>query len=189
MIKSNYTDTWRLITKLSIDWPFTQEEVYTALENETYFGDGDRTFCHEIKSPILQSIMSTVEANIPILLREMNEQDRFQEVWNFKYKEQILNNNSWGCYFVCDKPGYDTDIHIDCRTQLCTGMLFFNKLDDPDQATSFYTTHSKDNPLRMSSQYGTGWYSANTHDCWHVGANNTQRNRYAILFINNLELK
>jgi hypothetical protein len=189
MIKSNYTDDWRLINKLSVDWPFTQQEVYTALENETYFGDEDRTYCHDIKSPILQFIMSTVEDSIPGLLREMNEQPAFQEIWNFKYKEQILNNTSWTCHIVCDKPGYNTDNHIDCRLQVCTGMLFFNSFDDVDQSTSFYTSHSKDGTIRMSSEFGNGWYTANTHINWHVGANNTQRNRYAILFINNLELK
>ena len=189
MIKSNYTDNQRLINKLSIDWPFTQEEVYTALENEECSGNEDRTFYYHVKSPILQSIMSTVKANIPVLLQEMNEQARFQEVWRFKYKEQILNNNSWECNFVCDKPGYNIGIHTDCRIQICLGMLFFNSFDDADQATTFYTTHSGDNPMRMSSEFGTGWYSANTHDSWHTGGNNTQRNRYAILFSNNLELK
>jgi hypothetical protein len=189
MIKSNYTDNWRLINRLSINWPFTQEEVYTALENETYFGDGDRTFCHHIKSPILQSIMSTVEANIPVLLSEINDQPMFQEIWNFRYKEQILNNTSWTCHIVCDKPGYNTDNHIDCRTQVCTGMVFFNSFDDTDQSTTFYTTHNGDDPIRMSSEFGNGWFSANTQINWHLGANNTQRNRYAILFIINLDLK
>ena len=189
MIKSNYTDDWRLINKLSVDWPFTQEEVYTALENEEYVGDELRAFCHHIKSPVLQFIFNTVEASIPNLLREMNEQSAFQDIWNFRYKEQILNNTSWTCHIVRDKPGYNTDTHIDCRTQVCTGMLFFNSFDDPDQSTSFYTSFSKDSPIRMSSKFGDGWFSANTQINWHIGANNTQRNRYAILFIINLDLK
>jgi hypothetical protein len=68
-------------------------------------------------------------------------------------------------------------------------MLFFNSFDDPDQSTSFYTSFGGASPIRISSEFGNGWYSANTQINWHIGANNTQRNRYAILFINNLELK
>ena len=67
--------------------------------------------------------------------------------------------------------------------------FFFNSFDDPDQSTSFYTSFGGASPIRISSEFGNGWYSANTQINWHIGANNTQRNRYAILFINNLELK
>lgn len=189
MLTSKYTDDWRLITELSVDWPFSQEEVYTALENEEYFGNDDRTYCHHIKSPILKQIADTVAASIPVLLAEMSEQVEFKGKWGLDYDGQLINNTSSSCHFICDKPGFNTDVHVDNRTQVCTGMLFFNSVDDPDQATTFYTTHSKDMPLRMSSKFGCGWYAANTHDNWHVGANNTQRNRYALIFINKLVLK
>ena len=189
MIISKFTDDWRLLTELSVDWPFSQEEVYTALENEEYFGEGDRTYCQEIKSPILKSIYNTVMSEAPALLSKMSSHPVFQEKWGLDYADQIINNSALSCFFVCDKHGYNTEVHIDNRTQVCTGMLFFNSFDDKDQATSFCTTHSGDNMLRMSSKYGAGWYAANTHDCWHVGANKTQRKRYALLFINKLILK
>ena len=189
MIKSNYTDDWRLVTRLAVEWPFSQSQVYAALEQEEYFGDGDRTYCHDIKSPILQSIYNTVIAGIPALLAEMSEQNVFQSKWSLDYKEQIINNTVASCHFVKDKPGYNTQIHTDCITQVCTGMLFFNSFDDPEQSTSFCTSPSGDNSIRMSSQYGNGWYAANVASNFHIGANNTQRNRYAILFINKLNLK
>ena len=189
MILSKFIGEWSLITELSVDWPFSQEEVYTALENEEYFGDGDRTYCHDIKSPVLKTIYETVMSEAPALLADMSKHHVFQETWGLDYADQIINNTTLSCHFICDKPGYNTDVHIDARTQVCTGMLFFNSVDDADQATTFCTNYRGDNPLRMSSKYGTGWYMANTHDGWHIGANNTQRNRYAIIFINKLSLK
>jgi hypothetical protein len=189
MIKHEYTDTWRLIARLAIDWPFTQEEVYSALEKEQYYGDEDRTYCPHPVSPILQEILNIVNSSIPNLLLDMTRQYDFKHKWCLEYEDQLINNTKTTCMFTCDKPGYIIDTHVDSRLQVCTGMIFFNNFDDPDQATTFYTSHSGDNPLRMSSQYGSGWYAANTHDCWHTGANNTQRNRYAIIFINKLDLK
>jgi len=189
MLISKYTDDWRLIAELTASWPYTQEEVYKELEQQEYHGNDLRTYCHDIKSPILKEIFDSVVKHIPLLLAEMSDQPVFQEKWSFDYKGQILNNVTTDCFFVCDKPGYNTDIHIDCRTQVCTGMLFFNKVNDTDQITKFYTTHNKDNEICMSSEYRKGWYAANTHDCWHLGVNNTNRNRYALLFINNLKLK
>jgi hypothetical protein len=180
----------RLIAELSANWPYSQEEVYTALENEEYFGNDDRTYCHDIKSPILKSIYDSAMGSAQELFQVMLDQHQFSTaVWGLDFKEQLANNTKLSGHFVCDKPGYNTSVHIDCRIQVCTGMLFFNSFDDIDQATTFYTDHNNNNPIRMSSKYGSGWYAANTHDCWHIGANNTQRNRYAILFINELNLK
>ena len=68
MLKYEYTDDWRLIAKLSIDFPFTQQEVYTALEKEQYYGDEDRTYCPNPSSPILNEILDIVKTNIPNLL-------------------------------------------------------------------------------------------------------------------------
>lgn len=189
MIISNYIDNWRLLAKLTFDLPCSQEEIYNALENEVYHGNEDRTYCHDIASPFLQAIYDTVMIQAPLLLAEMSEQIEFQGKWGLEYKEQIINNTSLSCHFICDKPGFDTDVHVDHRTQVCTGMLFFNKIDDPNQSTTFYTSPSKDNPVRISSECGNGWYAANTQDNWHVGANNTQHNRYALLFLHKLSLK
>ena len=189
MLKYDYTDEWRLIAKLSIDFPFAQQEVYTALEKEQYYGDEDRTYCPNPSSHILKEILDIVKTNIPNLLLDMTNHPEFKHKWCLEYSEQLVNNTKTSCMFICDKPGYNIDTHVDSRMQVCTGMLFFNYDNDPNQSTTFYTSHSKDNPLLMTSQYGTGWYAANTHDCWHSGANNTQRKRYAIIFINTLDLK
>ena len=188
MLTSQYTDDWRLLSQLTTNFPYSQEEVYTALQNEEYQGNDSRKICHEIKSPILQSIHKTVLDSVPALLEEISKFPDFVEHWGLADIKELVNNVKTSCQLVCDKPGFTTGVHIDCKSQVCTGMLFFNKTDDPDQSTSFYTSLSGDNPIRISSEYGHGWFSANTYWGYHIGGNNSSRDRYALIFISNLNL-
>jgi hypothetical protein len=188
-ITSEYTDDWRLINKLTVRWPYSQQEIYTALESEEFVGNG-RAYCNDLKSPILKNMLANASNEAVRLLAEMCEQQQFKEdTWHLESTEQMLNNVSTLCCFVCDHPGYNTDIHIDSRMTVCAGMFFFNSFDDENQSTTFYTSLNGDNPIRLSSEYGTGWYAANTQMNWHQGGNNTLRDRYAIMFINKLNLK
>jgi hypothetical protein len=189
MISFEYINEWRLVMKLSIAWPFDQHEVYSALENEDYYGDGDRVYCPTPKSSMLQQILDIVKEESQTLLKNINTRQEFKDKWCLDYNEQLLNNTKLTCMFVCDKPGFSLDSHIDSRLQVCTGMFFFNNFDDIKQSTTFYTTHQGENPIRLSSKYGTGWYAANDQDNWHSGGNFTDRNRYAIILIHKLDLK
>jgi hypothetical protein len=186
---SRYTDNWRLVNDLTIVWPWPQQEIYSALEQEEYIGD-DRAYCSSPKSPILAELLGNVATEIPKLLLEMSDQDQFKvDTWHLEYNEQLLNNTKVSCTFLRDAPGFTTKIHIDSRMTVCTGMLFFNSYDDADQSTTFYTSVTGDDPVRISSEYGKGWYSANTSYGFHCGSNNSLRNRYTVLFRNILNLK
>ena len=189
MITSQYNDDWGLLSQLTTNFPYSQEEVYTALENEEYQGTDSRRCCFEVKSSILQLIRKTVVDYVPALLEEISKFPEFVEHWGLDDITELVNNVKTSCYFVCDKPGYTTGLHIDCKSQVCTGMLFFNQLDDPDQSTYFSPSPNGDNPVRISSEYGNGWFSANTYNGYHIGANNTLRDRYALIFVNKLNLK
>jgi hypothetical protein len=189
MIISQYINDWRLLSCLTATFPYTQEEVYEALQKEEYQGEDYRRICNEIKSPILQEIHKTVTDNIPSLVEGLTKFSDFVEHWGLDDINTLTSNLKTFCKFICDKPGFTTGIHIDNKSQVCTGMLFFNETDDPAQSTSFYTSLNGDNPLRISSQYGNGWFSANTYWGYHIGANNSQRDRYALLFISSLDLK
>ncbi len=188
-IKSEYTDDWRLLNRLSVDWSYSQEEIYTSLEKEEFLGEG-RLYCNNLKSPVLKNILDFVNDNIPILLSELCDQDQFKnDLWHLDSKDQITNNITTMCCFICDKPGYTTSTHIDSRMTISSGMFFFNQQDDEKQSTYFYTTFDEQNPIRISSQCGNGWYAANTHYSWHVGSNNSLRDRYSLMFVNKLILK
>jgi len=189
MITSQYRDDWGLLNQLTTNFPYSQEEVYTALQSEEYQGNDSRKFCHEIKSPILQSIHKAVVDRIPSLLEEISKFPEFVEHWGLDDINDLINNVKTSCYFICDKPGYTTGLHIDNKSQVCAGMLFFNKIDDPDQSTYFSPSPDGDNPVRISSEYGNGWFFPNTYDAYHVGGNNSSRDRYALMFINKLNLK
>ena len=188
MLTSQYTDDWRLLSQLTTTFPYSQEEVYTALQNEEYQGNDGRKWCYELKSPILQSIYKTVVDRVPTLLEEISKFPNFVEHWGLADINDLVKNVKTTCHFVCDKPGYTTGVHLDCKSQVCTGMLFFNKEDDLKQSTTFYTSPNKDNPIRISSEYGNGWFSANTYWGHHIGGNNSSRDRYALIFISNLNL-
>ncbi len=188
-IKTEYVDDWRLLCRLSADWKYTQQEIYTALENEKFEGT-DRMYANDLQSPILKDILDFTNSKVLDLLSELCEQNQFYvDLWHLENKEQILNNVTTMNCFICDQPGFTTSTHIDSRMTISSGMFFFNKDDDPDQSTYFYTTFDQDNPLRMSSQCGNGWYAANTHYSWHIGSNNSMRKRYALMFITKLVLK
>ena len=189
MLTVKYINDWRLIGELTFDYPYSQEQVYLALEQEEFLGTDSRTYCHAPKSIILQEMLDYVLKEAKRLLEEMCSLDQFKnDQWHLKSTEQMTRNTVVLGSFVRDAPGFNTDIHIDSRMTVCAGMLFFNKDNDSDQATTFYSSPNPTDPIQMSSQYGKGWYAANTAMNWHTGGNTSSRNRYAIMFTNSLNL-
>ena len=188
-ITSRFIDNWRLINLLTIEYPWTHAEVYQALENETYIGDV-RAHCSNPSNPILKELLEKTVDAIPQLFLEMCNQDQFKnDTWHLESVEQMSNNTVISCSIFRDSPGFTTNIHLDSRMTVCSGMLFFNKEDDPSQSTTFYTSSQGDDPIRISSQYGRGWYASNTGYSYHCGSNNSLDNRYSIMFYNKLNLK
>jgi hypothetical protein len=194
MLKSEYITDGPMLSNLIINWPYSQQEIYSALEQEDFSGptdyDGKRSFCFNPQSPILKDILDKGKESSAYLLNEICELDDFSiDLWHLENKQQIIKNVTTWIAFLCDKPGFTTSKHIDSRLTVCTGMFFFNKEDDADQSTYFYTEFNSDTPTRTSSQFGHGWYAANTHGSWHVGSNNSHRNRYSLYIIQQLNLK
>jgi hypothetical protein len=188
-ITSKFTDEWRLINLLTVEYPWSQSEIYQALESENYVGD-IRAHCSNPSNPILRKLLDSIIAEIPGLFLQMCDQDQFKnDTWHLENSNQMLNNTIVLCAIFRDSPGFTTSIHLDSRMTVCSGMLFFNKEDNPDQSTTFYTSPEGNDPIRISSQYGTGWYSANTGYSYHCGSNNSLHNRYSIMFYNKLNLK
>jgi hypothetical protein len=109
-----------------------------------------------------------------------------KSVWNGTSLAQLQANCQPFCELLKDLPGMDTTVHVDHRSCVTAGMLFFNTEHDPKQSTEFYASEmliarwlSK---ITMSSAYGQGWYTANHHRSWHRGANRSNRVRYSIKF-------
>jgi len=189
----NFIGDLDVINKLEIEWNYSQAEIYRALEKEEFsYNDnygGKRLWCSSPKNFILKDILDNLYKNSSMLLGRICEQKDFKEdFWRIKSKEQMLRNVSTTCSFLLDKPGFTTTPHVDCRTTVCTGMFFFNDVDDENQSTFFYLDQQMTKSIRMSSQFGTGWYAAN-FDWPHLGMNNSQRDRYSLIITHYIDLK
>ena len=84
--------------------------------------------------------------------------------------------------FTKDCPGYSIRIHTDDRMHVVQGMIYFINGDDPDQSTVTYTTKAGDDPYRVPTGNGIGYFAANTNDSWHTGQNASNQDRYSLIF-------
>ena len=105
-----------------------------------------------------------------------------RHVWAGTSLSQLLAHSQPYCEILKDLPGMTTSVHVDHRSCITAGMLFFNTVDNELQSTSFYASEKGDNALRMSSQLAHGWYTANWHKSWHKGSNSSTTIRYAVKF-------
>jgi hypothetical protein len=84
--------------------------------------------------------------------------------------------------FTKDTPGYFIRPHTDDRMHVLQGMIYFIDGDDPAQSTMTYTTFEGDNPLRIPTGSGMGYFAANTNTSWHSGQNSSAQDRYSMVF-------
>jgi hypothetical protein len=131
----------------------------------------------------LASITQAIKQQQHLLLEYMwNNSLMKNQVWAGTSLEQLKQNTRAFCEVLRDLPGLTTSIHVDHRSCVTAGMLFFNPTDDAEQSTSFYTSEQGQAPMRMSSKIGNGWYTANWHKSWHEGGNTSENVRYAMKF-------
>lgn len=125
-------------------------------------------------------------AQMQLFARLWNTRE-FQQMWGGYTWEQLCNNTE-PYYELCqDQPGFDTGIHVDHRKAVTAGMVFFNQSNELTTSTVFYDNDRGHHSLAMPCAHGQGWYSANSHNMWHSGANNSQHVRLSIKF--GLQLK
>lgn len=83
--------------------------------------------------------------------------------------------------FTKDLPGFVNEIHTDYRKLVATGMIYLSEKDDPDISSYFCDDLARTNQIRMTTNFGDGWWHANGNDTWHEGWNRTGNTRYSIL--------
>lgn len=105
----------------------------------------------------------------------------FPGLWGIDSKRLSNITVTFGT-LVLDKPGYSSQIHLDNRLLVASGMCYFIDADDENQSTYFYSDKNKNNCLRMPTGFATGWLAANTHDSCHEGYNKSIIDRYNILY-------
>lgn len=91
---------------------------------------------------------------------------------------------------ICVEDAYTVNVkHLDYRFDVASGMMFFDKHDDPLRSTYFSSSFDGNNVYRSSSKVGKGWLLPNSHNSWHNGGNNTDRLRYFLIYNLKLNLR
>lgn len=189
------TDKFRVAT-LQCNLPYSYQEILHELENEKWSGqdkiqkvsvndwDGGR---HKLWNPESQK------------LQEIKEFLGSEE-WKMQWIEWMFNNiagidSDWGWRtpadmaahsyshgeFTKDMPGFVNCLHTDFRPLISTGMIYFSEDDDANLSSYFYDTFQRDNPMRIPTNFGSGWIHLNGNDTWHEGYNKTENIRYSML--------
>lgn len=101
-----------------------------------------------------------------------------------EYFDQLTQlTASW----VCTPANYvNHPWHIDNRSQVAFGMVYFTEQDNVLHST-WFDTGQYGHLLRVPSAPGQGWMVVNTDQARHCGMNATDRVRYSFKF--NLELR
>lgn len=179
------------IYTLKLELPWTNQEIVKELKKETWrldqSGYSQKSFptrfrVQEPQQPICQAIQQYVEnGNFKRNIIDTLWSTPFPSVWGVDADRMDSMTYIYGM-FTKDCPGYSIGIHTDDRMHVLQGMIYFIDGDDPDQSTVSYTTFEGDNPLRIPTGSGLGYFAANTNYSWHTGQNASNQDRYSIIF-------
>jgi len=179
------------IYTLKLDLPATHDQIVAELAQEDWRPDeagyGQNSFptryrVRTVTQPTLLQIEQYVEHGE--FKRRMIDQlwdTHFPALWGVSADRMDSMTFMYGI-FTKDTPGYFIRPHTDDRMHVLQGMIYFIDGDDPAQSTTVYTTKEGDNPLRIPTGSGLGYFAANTNDSWHVGQNASERDRYSMVF-------
>ena len=179
------------IYTLKLDLPASHDQILSELAQESWEADEagyaqnafpTRYRLRTVTQPALQQIEQYVEhgpfkRDIIDLLWTTS----FPSVWGVDATRMDSMTFVYGM-FTKDCPGYFIRPHTDDRMHVLQGMIYFIDGDDPDQSTMVYTTFGGDDPLRIPTGSGVGYFAANTNNSWHSGQNSSTQDRYSIVF-------
>lgn len=192
----NKTNKRRLFT-LDFDFKISRDQLLEELENEDWRSPGDynplgidlwsaqrskvldpritNRFMHGIRdylqsNQLKMQLIGKMFEHLPDLTWEYN--------WN---PESCSDETILHAEFTRDAPRFVNVLHTDYRKLVATGMIYLTESDSEDLCTMFYDTQDRQNPVRMETNFGQGWWHANGNDTWHEGWNRTDSYRYSIL--------
>jgi len=180
------------VFRLELDSRFNQNQIIEDFKNEDF---GDTTDAYgqtgfslrrdvkEIRSPRLQLISNYFRSDFfkKLMIDTLYNQPGFAGYWAIS-PERMFNMTLPTGNLVCDKPGHNTNIHLDNRCLVAAGMCYFSEQDDPDISTYFFDTKERANPIRIPTNFSTGWLAANMHNSWHDGYNKSNYDRYTLMY-------
>lgn len=185
------------LAKLKIHFPYTRKDLIDEIEKESWDNPGNinplgvdlwqaqrakcmrpkeehgkvKSLCDWLSSDeIKRTLIDWMFDHIPALS------------WEYDYdKVSMFNHTLAHSELTRDVPGFVNVLHTDYRKLVATGMIYLTNRDSPDLSTYFYDTMDRQNPVRMTTEFGDGWWHANGNNTWHEGWNRTDQFRYVIL--------
>jgi hypothetical protein len=186
------------IYTLQLDLPYTNEEIVSDFKSEVWSPDevvpGQSSFpsrfrLRSVTRPRLQEIAHYVEHGDfkRKIINTLWSNPEFSGYWGTDADRMDSITFIYGI-FTRDLPDYFIRIHTDNRMHVVQGMIYFVDGDDPAQSTTMYSTQSGDDPYRIPTGHGLGYFAANTNDSWHAGQNISSQDRYSLIFGLSLDL-
>lgn len=182
-------------TKLSM--PYSREEIIEEMERENWVSPGSiNPLGTDLWHATRYKVMHPIDENQKLLsLKNFLGSDELKAhaidqmftnleelSWEYNYnRESMFNETNIHCEFTKDMPGFVNPLHTDFRKLVATGMIYLTDRDDPDLSTQFYDDMERSNPIRMTTDFGDGWWHANGNNTYHEGWNKTNQVRYVIL--------
>jgi hypothetical protein len=165
MLSELKNQNWVSITPTHLDEYYTKRQRIDGNLNGSIVNSMSTYMHSEFKKVIINLIWKDI---------------MFQHKWGPRLnydKLDKITKSEFG--FNKDLPGFSTDFHLENRSQIAFGMIYFMEQDIPECSTYFYTSESKNNPIRIPTGMGKGWLCVNTHWGWHEGWNNSNNDRYS----------
>jgi len=180
------------VYQLEVDLPVGYAEMVALLKAETWphdkigYGQSDLAARYRLNdpgNPVLKEILDTISGPDfkKAIIDQLYSEEYFPGKWGISPEKMSAITVVYAGY-VKDQPGHLIRIHTDDRMHVVQGMIYFIDGDDPDQATTFYTTKDHQNPMRITTGHGCGFMAANTNDGYHAGHNVSDQDRYSVIF-------
>jgi hypothetical protein len=136
---------------------------------------------HEFGAPALEQMMTYLKsADIKNLMLDTLYADiKFYAEWKME-RSRMDACTITSVQIVQDCPGFDSALHVDNRGDVASGMIYLSDLDDERLSTFFYEDQHRNSPIRIPTNFCTGWFAANMATTWHEGGNRSNVNRHSI---------
>lgn len=128
----------------------------------------------------LQRYFSSDELKHRVIDAMYERMPEFASWWGWQ-PEGMFRHCSVHGELTKDLPGFVNDIHTDYRRLVATGLIYWSEHDDERLSSFFWDDLERNNPTRITTAYGDGWWHANSNNSWHGGVNDTDEIRYSSL--------
>lgn len=177
--------------------PYSREEIIEEMDREAWVSPGTinplgvdlwHATRYKVMEPTeentklqkLKEFLSSDELKAHIIDQMFNNLEEL--TWEYNYnRESMFNETHLHCEFTKDMPDFVNPLHTDFRKLVATGLIYLTENDDPNLSTMFYDDMDRTNPVRMTTNFGDGWWHANGNTTYHEGWNKTDQVRYVIL--------